>query len=239
MTTQNETTTINLSTVSIRKEYQPRVKLDQNVVNDYIEQLENGAEFPPIIVFNESDDEYILAAGYHRFEAYCRSEKKCIEAEIREFTSSLDVLKVAIESNIRHGARLSQEDKRRAVALILNNSEGNNWADNYVAKVCGVSNYLVKDIRQELFCTTEKSATVQTVKNGKLLEIKTKNIGSKPINLATPEALSKKLESKTYDLIKVLTFFRTSHDLEGVEIPAEFDAEINEFVHWFLAKKGA
>lgn len=237
--TQNETTTINLSQVSIRKEYQPRVKLDQNVVTDYVEQLENGAEFPPIIVFKESDDKYIIAAGYHRFEAYCRAEKKCIEADVREFTSSIDILKVAVESNARHGARLSHEDKRRAVTLILNDLEGKIWADNYVAKMCGVSNHLVKDIREELFSTTEKSATVQTIKNGKLIEIETKNIGAKPIILVTPETLSKKLESKTLDILKVLTYFRTSHDFKDVEIPREYDAAISEFVNWYQTKRGA
>lgn len=230
---------INLTSIVVKSEFQPRVKLDLEVVQDYVERLKDGDTFPPVIVYKVSENNYILASGFHRFEAHKIIQSKQINAVIREYSSDLEVLKEAIESNVRHGARLKNEDKRRSVTLVLKNSEGKNLADNYVAKICGVSNHLVKDIREELFSTSEKSDTVQTYKDGKAIQINTENIGCKSKNIITPEYLSKKLDSKTIDLVGALTNFRVSHDLENVKIPDVYITAISDFISWYLAKKGA
>lgn len=228
---------IYLSTVIVNKDYQPRVQLNEQEVQNYMDLIQQGAEFPPIVVFKQAES-YILASGFHRFEAHKRLELTDINAEIRE-GSHLEILIEAIQSNARHGIRLTNDDKWHSVTLILRDSEGKNWSDNHIATLCGVSNHLVKKVRLELFPEDIKNSSVVAIRGGKEIEIETKNIGPKNEKPISPESLSKKLSSKVHDLVKVLILFKESHNQPDIEIPDEFDEAIHEFVQWYNGKKGA
>lgn len=229
---------IKLSTIIVDSNFQPRAKLNQQEIENYAELIKEGTEFPPIVVFKKNEDSYILASGFHRFEAHKKLELTEISAEIRE-GSELDILIEAIQSNSRHGLRLTNEDKWRSVSLILNDSSGKNWSDNHIATTCGVSNHLVKKVRLDVFPEQEKDTSVVALRQGQEIKIETENIGPKPTSRPSIESISKKLDSKVHELIKVLNLFKESHQLPEVEIPSEFDEAIYEFVQWYTSKKGA
>ena len=44
---------------------QPRVRIEQFIVDDYADAMQAGAEFPPVVVFHDGDV-YWLADGFHR-----------------------------------------------------------------------------------------------------------------------------------------------------------------------------
>ncbi len=229
---------IKLSSVVVNKDYQPRIKLNEHEVQNYMDLIQEGAEFPPIVVFQKTEDTYILSSGFHRYEAHKRLELTDINAEVRH-GNHIDILIEAIQSNAKHGIRLTNEDKWHSVKLILNDSEGKNWSDNHIANLCGVSNHLVKKVRLESYPEEIRNSSVLAIRDGKEIEIETKNIGPKNEKITTPESLSRKLSSKVHDLIKVLILFKESHDQPEVEIPDEFDEAIHEFVKWYTGKKGA
>jgi hypothetical protein len=67
---------------------QPRAELLIEVMEDYAEQMRGGVEFPPITVFFDGKD-YWLVDGFHRLGAHQRVRPNAaIEAEVIQGTQS-------------------------------------------------------------------------------------------------------------------------------------------------------
>jgi len=64
---------------------QSRVKIDENVVANYADDILNGADFPPVVLFFD-DTDYWLADGFHRYFANKRINAPSIKAEVIEGT---------------------------------------------------------------------------------------------------------------------------------------------------------
>ncbi len=96
---------------------QVRAAPNDAVANDYAEQLAGGATFPPIVVFDDGAELH-LADGYHRLTAHELAGRTEIEAQVRTGTKA-DALWFALGANRAHGLRLTNTDKRHAVALAL------------------------------------------------------------------------------------------------------------------------
>lgn len=47
---------------------QPRARLNEDQVAEYVEAMESGATFPPLVVFHDGAA-YWLADGFHRYHA--------------------------------------------------------------------------------------------------------------------------------------------------------------------------
>jgi hypothetical protein len=127
---------------------QMRVEMHPETVNDYANDMLDGAVFPPIIVFHDGND-FWLADGFHRVEAERKIGRETIVAEIRE-GSSRDAVLHGIGSNAAHGLRRTQADKRRAVERLLKDSEWARWSDRKIAEVAKVDHKTVGTIRREL-----------------------------------------------------------------------------------------
>lgn len=119
---------------------QTRVALDERTVADYADAMREGAEFPPVMVFEESGIMW-LADGFHRVEAAIRAGHKYIEATVTsgEF---VDALKYALKCNTKHGKRVTNDDKQNAMRIAWENREalfGGEPSANLFAETCGVS----------------------------------------------------------------------------------------------------
>ena len=90
-----------------------RAAIDESVVAAYVDQLEAGTEFPPILLFQDGSEMH-LADGGHRIAAYRRAGRSDIPAEIKPGTVE-DALWAALAANKAHGHRLTPADKRHAV----------------------------------------------------------------------------------------------------------------------------
>ena len=94
---------------------QVRSAIDDDVVDEYVQVLAAGAQFPPVVVFR-ADGAEMLADGYHRVFAYRKAGRFEVPADVYHGTRE-DALWFALGANRAHGQRLSGTDKRRAIEL--------------------------------------------------------------------------------------------------------------------------
>ena len=128
---------------------QARAKMDQAAIDEYAEAMEAGASFPAVVVFEDHISQFLwLGDGFHRVAAAEAAGKKNIKAEIRE-GGLREARLFAIGANVTHGVRRSNGDKRMAVSLLLDDPEWGAWSNREIARVAGVSEFLVRDMREE------------------------------------------------------------------------------------------
>ena len=131
----------------IQKGHQARAAINEATVSEYAKHIEDGGEFPPIVVYFDSK-EYHLADGYHRLLASERIGCLDILEEVRIGTSR-DALKHALGANAYHGLPRTNADKRNAVEIALDDSEWSRLSTRDIAKLCNVSHNLVAEIQRE------------------------------------------------------------------------------------------
>jgi N6-adenosine-specific RNA methylase IME4 len=138
-------TELSIELIRIDGGTQSRASMAQNVIDDYADAILNGAKFPPIVVFHDGE-KYWLADGFHRHGAYVKAGSPTIEVDIREGTVR-DARLFSLGSNVNHGLRRTNEDKRYAVALMFEDEEWRGWSDSEIARKCGVSHPFVARMR--------------------------------------------------------------------------------------------
>ena len=141
---------------------QVRARLDEPTVAEYAEQMAAGAVFPPLVIYHDGK-EYWLADGFHRFAAAELAGLTEIDCELRR-GSQRDAVLCAVGANSAHGLRRTNEDKRRAVGLLLADAEWSQKSDRWIADACGVSNRFVSGVRNQL-CTVHSCENRQDGKS--------------------------------------------------------------------------
>lgn len=137
---------------------QVRVKIDDERTAHYAERLQAGDKFPPIVVFDDGENGYWLADGFHRVSAARKSGKRSCGAEVYKGTRE-DALWYAAAANRSAGLHMTNADKRRAVTLLL--AAMSEKSDRLIADQIGVSHTFVSAIRAEL-AEAGQVATVAT-----------------------------------------------------------------------------
>ena len=160
---------------------QPRAVLNPETVADYAEAIRAGAEFPPVIVFYDGTDHW-LADGFHRAAAHEAAEQVCVPAEIRAGTRR-DAVLFACGANANHGLRRSNEDKRRAVILLLEDAEWSQWSDREIARRAHVGHPLVAELRRVTGSSSSERSF--TTKHGTMARMDTAAIGKRAADVAT------------------------------------------------------
>jgi hypothetical protein len=122
-----------------------RVKTSDLACQDYADAMAAGATFPPLVVFFNGEN-YWLADGFHRLEAYRSRATVEVECDVYEGTLR-DALLYAVGSNATHGLPRTIEDKRRAVFLVLEDDEWGSMSDRWIAEHCTVSHPFVRKMR--------------------------------------------------------------------------------------------
>lgn len=147
---------IQLSKIRLDGGTQSRANMNEDTVAEYVAAMEDGAHFPPVIVFYDGE-RYWLADGYHRFYATRQKAAKSgltdylayIECEVQQGTQR-DAVLYSVGANATHGLRRTNADKRRAVETILRDEEWAKWSDSEIGRRCGVSQPFVGTVRREL-----------------------------------------------------------------------------------------
>lgn len=155
----SEPTIQNLAISAIRMDggTQPRAQLHEETVNEYAENMEQGAEFPPVTIFFD-DKEYWLADGFHRVRAKEAIGAKEVTAEVHLGTQR-DAILFAAGANATHGLRRTNADKQRAVERLLLDEEWIKWSNREIARRCGVSHQFVNRLRKSITPFLENSQT--------------------------------------------------------------------------------
>lgn len=178
--------TINIKTIRIDGGTQSRVEINNEIVTEYAQAIQSGAEFPAVVVFNDGVDNW-LADGFHRFHAHNQAGKTSIAADVRSGTAR-DAVLYSLGANGTHGLNRTNADKRKAVTTMLMDAEWAKWSSNAIAKACGVSHTFVDSTRASLATVaSEKPAErTYTTKHGTTATMQTASIG-KASPAVTPE----------------------------------------------------
>ncbi len=130
---------------------QVRVRICPETVERYREVIKRKKKLPPILVFfDEAADKYWPADGWHRMLAHEEAKKQEIEVEMR-FGTQRDALLHALQANEEHGLPRSNEDRRNAVRMLLEDPEWKDLTVTAQAKLANVSRDLVYTVRKEMF----------------------------------------------------------------------------------------
>jgi hypothetical protein len=154
---------------------QSRAAVNEQTVTDYCEALQNGATFPPVIIFKDGND-FWLADGFHRLLAHSRAGKTTIYEDIRLGTKR-DAILFSVGANHEHGLRRTNADKRSAVMLLLSDGVWQSWSDTAIAKQCHVTQQFISKVRAEL---GEKPTEKIVTRGNTTYTQNTKNFGKKP-----------------------------------------------------------
>lgn len=168
---------------------QSRAAINHDVVADYADLVKAGTEFPPVIVFHDGND-YWLADGFHRYEAYVQAGMNEIPTDIRQGTQR-DAVLFSVGANASHGLRRTNDDKRRAVMVLLNDPEWSGWSQAKIALACGVSREYVSRLSRDLSCDRSQDSIRTVTRNGTTYQQNTANIGAaqKAVPSTEPEVV--------------------------------------------------
>lgn len=186
----SEILTLPIDVISIGGGTQSRVALNQETVADYAEVIRLGGELPPIVVFNdEVSTSMWLADGFHRYHAHRAAGATEVACDVRS-GSQRDAVLFSASANVAHGLRRTNEDKRRAVSILLSDEEWSKWSDREIARICGVGNKFVGDVRASICVPNTDAPAVRVVeRNGKKYEQNVTNIGKAEPAPALPASL--------------------------------------------------
>jgi hypothetical protein len=85
------------------------------VLENYVQLLVDGTTFPPVTVFR-TDDQLLLADGFHRWHAHNVLQTEIIAADISDGTRR-DALLYSLSANAKHGLPRGQHDFGRAYEI--------------------------------------------------------------------------------------------------------------------------
>jgi len=83
----------------------------EDKVKEYVDMIESGVEFDPILVWDKGNGEYWVIDGVHRIEAHKRVGRSTIKAELISCKNETDYRIKAIQANLKHGLPLKKEEK--------------------------------------------------------------------------------------------------------------------------------
>ena len=162
---------VKLTKISINGGTQPRVDIDEELVAEYAADMQEGDDFPPIILFHDGAKHW-LADGFHRYHASKKAGFKDIHADVKSGTKR-DAILYSVSANGKHGKRRTNADKSKAVKTLLNDTEWSQWSDREIARQCEVSTPTVSKYRK----TTVKVLQSNSRKGADGRTIDTSNIG--------------------------------------------------------------
>lgn len=231
---------LELNKIRLDGNTQPRAELNQEIVGDYAEAVMAGVVFPPIDVFHDGST-YWLADGFHRYFAHKRSGVTAIDATVHTGTLR-DALLFSVGANSKHGLRRTNEDKRRAVMVLLNDLEWSEWSDIKIAETAGVSSATVHRIRKSLQLD-QKTERKYVDKHGVERVMKTGDIGKKTAELTRKTSEPTERDDPITEIAAELTALAEENvklkemvSLGAMEIPEEQKLDIHEQLEQYRQK---
>jgi hypothetical protein len=167
---------LKVSDIRIDGSTQIRKELNQDKVNEYAEQMEDGVVFPPITVFYDGSS-YWLASGYHRLFAEKQRGTETIKVVLINGTVD-EATWFALGDN-KHGLNMTAEDYRRSVNITLDHPKWSTYSNAQIAAHVGVSATTVARIKKERNIKPATKVTY-TDKHGNEATMDTSKIGKKP-----------------------------------------------------------
>ena len=159
---------IPIDSIRLDGDTQSRDGVKQDIVNEYADDMREGAIFPPVVIYDDEADKW-LSEGFHRLYAARQAGAQEIEAEVRQGTKR-DAQLNSMRSNATHGARRTNADKRRAVEmafrwLIEEGRSLKSITDTEVAEMACVTIRFVGTIREIVYTNLNGSQVTEVTKS--------------------------------------------------------------------------
>jgi hypothetical protein len=145
-----------------------RAATNQAKVTEYAEMFQASTEWPfdtACEVFFDGN-EYFMADGFHRYLGAVSVKRSSLSCNVTN-GSLRDAIKFALSANARHGLHRSNEDKRKAVLFVLDDSEWAQLSNRAIAEICGVSEYFVRDMVKKYGRESPPSGAIKSQVKGK------------------------------------------------------------------------
>lgn len=148
-------------------------------------------------------------------------------ADIRQ-GKKRDAILYSVGANASHGLRRTNEDKRRAVLLLLEDDEWKLWSNVKIAEQCCVSDWLVSSVDKEHRLTSrtgsDKTTATYVDKHGNISTMDTSNIGKtkeKPIEIPKANTFEQFLQDNHDKIHEVLSDNPVTATVNKWEYPDE------------------
>ena len=184
---------LNIADIRIDGGTQIRKQLNQDKVDEYAQQMDDGVVFPPITVFFDGSSTW-LSEGFHRMFGEKKRGSTTIKAIVKNGTIE-DATLFALGSN-KHGLNMTAEDYRRSIEIMLKHPKWSEWSNIKIAEWIGTSAMTVGRVKKER--NIEQPAVKKFVdKHGNESTMDTSNIGKKPKIVDEPKEEPK--DEEEYD----------------------------------------
>jgi hypothetical protein len=154
---------------------QARAQLNQEVVNEYANQMQDGVVFPPVVIFNDGSNNW-LADGFHRYYAHRQNGALEIEVEVHSGTVD-DATLYAFGATNRRGLSFTRSDLTEIIGRINKHPVWSTWSTRKIAEHIGCSHMTVSRIRSSF---EEAPKKVSYTRNGEEKTMDTSAIGKTP-----------------------------------------------------------
>ena len=194
---------INLHTIRTDGGTQSRISLNQDVVNEYAELMQEGIKFPPLAVYHDGSD-YWLVDGFHRYFAHKKVGSSLVEIEVTAGTLREAQLK-SKAVNHDHGLRRTNADIHKAIKDMLLDKEWSQWSYAEIAKWVGTSKSVVGRVKitldEENPEAKKEETTKKYMRDG--VEIETPTAKSSQSRKPAERPVGTKPDSSTVDEAKL------------------------------------
>ena len=213
---------VNIDSIRIDGGTQTRELINETAVAQYTEDLLNGCIFPPIEIFDDGVNKW-LVDGFHRLFAHKRADYKQIEVNVHQGTLR-DAQFYALGVNDKHGLQRTNADKRKAVMIALDDLEWQDLSDIKLGKICNVSPTFVAKCKKEAKIERPVEKTY-TTKHGTEAKMDTSKIG-KPKTETTVATAKPKVEPAPVTELAPLEKYTEDNQLDELShVNAELHAE--------------
>lgn len=152
-----------LSQIKLDPKLMMRVELNQDIIDEYAQSMLDGDKFPPVIIFNDGDNNY-LVEGFKRYNACKKNGFELIDADVRMGTYD-DAFDYALTvANRIHGERYTQKDKRYQLNMALDMPRYASKSDRELSRILKVSHTFVSNSRK---VTGQQPDVIETTRKGK------------------------------------------------------------------------
>lgn len=152
-----------LSQIKLDPKLMMRVELNQDIIDEYAQSMLDGDKFPPVIIFNDGDNNY-LVEGFKRYYANKKNGLEIIDADVRMGTYD-DAFDYALTvANRIHGERYTQKDKRYQLNMALDMPRYAAKSDRELSRILKVSHTFVSNSRK---VTGQQPDVIETTRKGK------------------------------------------------------------------------
>jgi hypothetical protein len=157
-----------LSQITIDHKLMMRVGVDYEIVDEYAQKMLDGVKFPPVIIFNDGDHNY-LVEGFKRYYANKKNGFEIIDADVRMGTYDDAFDYAFVKANRDHGERYKTEDKRLQLNLAFEVPRYASKSDRELSRILDVSHTFVSKARKAV---GKQPDVIETTRKGKPVKVK-------------------------------------------------------------------